>query len=399
MTAQRGRESEMEETAWIDDAPATPLVYEGIVAEIKQGCPARAGLLTGRLGPWYTARVSTTNKIRVALCGYGPMARMHAELLGKQPDVVIVGVADAEADLRARAEREIGVRAFETAEALVDAVPADAAIVATPTFRHAQHTIHALRKGLHVLCEKPMALDAAECEEMARVARDTGRMLTVGHVLRYWPEYVYLKRAVVSGELGKLRTLSMQRIGNVTRGWKDWFLDEKLGGTQIFDRHIHDSDLVLWLLGKPTAVRTIAREEPVGGAVHCFTQYLFPDVTAVAEGSADCAPRYPFTMAYTAAFEKATVHYSSRLSPTLTLYGEDGEVTVPALPNPLGEAGSAGLNITSTSGYFFEQRVFLDCIRNGTPPSVVTPETGRDTVALVRLEMQSVRTGAAVPVA
>jgi predicted dehydrogenase len=213
---------------------------------------------------------------------------------------------------------------------------------------------------------------------------------------------VYLKRVVVSGELGKLRTLSMQRTGNVTRGWRSWFLDEKLGGTQIFDRHIHDSDLVLWLLGKPSAVRTFARVEPSGGAVHCLTHYLFPKTTVFAEGSADCAPRFPFTMAYTAVFERGTLQYSNRLSPTLTLYHEDGEVTVPKLPNPLGEAATgyatAGLNITATSGYYFEQRAFLDCVRSGVFPSVVTPETGRDTVRLVRLEMESVRKGAPVPV-
>jgi predicted dehydrogenase len=330
------------------------------------------------------------------------MGRMHAELLSKQTDAKIVGVADAEAELRSQAERDTGSPSFETAEALLDSVKADVAIVATPTFKHAQHAMHAMRKGLHVLCEKPMALDASQCEEMARVARETGRMLTVGHVLRYWPEYVYLKQVVESGELGALRTLSMQRVGGVTRGWRNWFLDEKLGGTQIFDRHIHDSDLVLWLLGKPQAVRTVGREEAVGGMVHCFTHYQFPNVTVHAEGSADAAPRFPFTMAFTAVFERGTLQYSNRLSPTLTLYREDGEVTVPKLPNPLGDAATgystAGLNITSTSGYYFEQRTFFDCVRKGTPPSVVTPETGRNTVRLVRLEMESARKGQAVPV-
>lgn len=357
---------------------------------------------TRAAGPWYTRDVSNNDTLRIALCGYGPMGRMHAELLAKQQDVKIVGVADAEAELRARAERDTGAPTYETAEALLDAARADLAIVATPTFVHARHAMYALRKGLHVLCEKPMAIDSKECEEMARVARETGRMLTVGHVLRFWPEYVHLKQVIDSGELGALRTLSMQRLGGVTRGWRDWFLDEKLGGTQIFDRHIHDSDLVLWLIGKPKAVHTVGRVEPVGGTVHCFTHYQFPDKTVHAEGSADCAPRFPFTMAFTAVFERGTLQYSNRLSPTLTLYREDGEVTVPKLPNPLGEAdtgySTAGLNITSTSGYFFEQRAFFECIRKGTPPTVVTPEGGRDTVRLVRLEMESVRKGAAVAV-
>ena len=131
--------------------------------------------------------------------------------------------------------------------------------------------------------------------------------------------------------------------------------------------------------------------------MHNFTHYCYPDVTVAAEGSADLPPGFPFMMGYVAVFEKGAIEYNSRRSPTLSLYGEDGSAGTPELPNPLGDV-SSGLNIASASGYFLEEAYFLDCIASGAAPAIVTPESARDTVELVRLEMQSARTGARVAV-
>jgi len=329
-------------------------------------------------------------KIRMGICGYGPMGRMHAQLLKARGDVEIVGIGDPEAPMRDRAASELGVPVFPGGEELIDAHVAEAILVAAPTYLHAPLTVRALEAGCHVLCEKPMARSGAECDLMIGAARRTGRLLTVGQVLRFWPEYQWLKGAVSSGRLGRLRTLTMQRIGNVTRGYRNWFLDESLGGTQIFDRHIHDTDLVLWLLGAPRGVETWAREEKEGGIVHCFTRYDYPDRTVVAEGSADLAPKYPFTMAYLAVFEAATADYNSRRSPTLSVYGEDGTYEVPDLAAAKSNE-KAGLNISSASGYAREEDYFLECVRSGRKPEVVTPESAKETVLWVRREMESAR--------
>jgi len=315
---------------------------------------------------------------------------MHAQLLKARGDVELVGVADPEKAMRDRAASELGVPVYPSGEEMIDSRVAEAMVICAPTFLHAPLTVRALEAGCHVLCEKPMARSGEECDLMIEAARRTGRLLTVGQVLRFWPEYRWLKEAVDSGRLGRLRTLSLQRIGNVTHGWKDWFLDEALGGTQIFDRHIHDTDLVLWLLGAPRGVETWAREEKTGGMVHCHTRYDYPEVHVVAEGSADLAPKYPFTMAYVAVFEQATADFCSRRSPTLTVYGEDGGIEVPDLAVSQSNE-KAGLNINSSSGYALEEEYFLECVRSGRKPEVVTPESARETVRWVRSEMESAR--------
>ena len=335
--------------------------------------------------------------MKVAVCGYGPMGRMHAQLLSQMEHVKLVGVADVQESLRKRAEEELHVETWVSGEALIDAKIADVIFVCAPTFLHAPLAIRALDLGMHVFSEKPMALNPDQCAAMLEAAQRNDRLLTVGQVLRFWPEYVCLKQAVDSSRFGRLMTLSMLRIGNVSVGWQGWFLDEELGGSQIFDRHIHDTDLTLWLLGKPKAVSAHATLGERGGFVHSFTEYRYPHVTVAAEGSADLPDGYPFTMAYLAVFEKAALEYNSRNSPTLTLYKEDGTHETPELPNPLGNV-QTGLNISSASGYYLEDVYFLDCVANGRKPEIVTPESARDTVAVVRLEMESARRGAPVDV-
>ncbi len=333
--------------------------------------------------------------MKVALCGYGPMGRTHSQLLKQHEDVELVGIADVQENLRSQAADEHGVETWSSGEELIDAGVAEVIFVCAPTYRHADLTIRALEAGNHVFCEKPMGLNPAQCTGMISAARRNGKLMTVGQVLRFWPEYAFLKQAVDSGRYGRLQSLSMTRIGGVSIGFERWFLDEQRGGMQIFDRHIHDTDLTLWLLGRPEAVAAFGFEKDPsseGGLVHTFTRYMYADMAVSAEGSADLPPGYPFTMGYLAVFDEAAIEYSNRRDPTLQLYTASGVPEIPELPQPLGEVQS-GLNITSAGGYFLEQVYFFDCIRNGRQPEIVTPESARETVEVVRREIESARQG------
>jgi len=320
------------------------------------------------------------------------MGRTHAQLLAKHEGIQLVAVADVQEDLRQRAIAETGAQVFENGEALIDARVAEVVFVCAPTYLHAPLTMRALDAGAHVFSEKPMGLSPAQCAAMIAAADRSGKVLAIGQVLRFWPEYVYLKQAIDSGRFGRLQSLSMTRIGGVSVGFERWFLDEKRGGMQIFDRHIHDTDLVVWLLGVPEAVQAFGVEKDPrteGGIIHSFTRYLFPGLAISAEGSADLPAKFPFTMGYRAVFDSAAIEYSSRQTPTLKLYAS-GDPETPELPQPLGQVQS-GLNITSASGYFLEQVYFFDCIRTGRRPRIVTPESARDTIRVVRAEIRSAR--------
>ena len=336
--------------------------------------------------------------MKVALCGLGPMGRSHVQLLTQHGgDVELVAVADVQEGIRQEVAEKHGVAAYASGEEMIDARIADVIFVCAPTYLHGPLSIRALKAGHHVFSEKPMGLSTAVCDEMIAAAGSSGKLLTIGQVLRFWPEYVFLKNAVDSGAYGKLETLSMTRVGGVSIGYERWFLDEERGGMQIFDRHIHDTDLTLWLLGRPKGVRAFGVEKcprTDGGIVHSFTQYLYDGIAVSAEGNANMQPGYPFTMSYTAVFEKAVVEYSNRHSPTLAVY-TGGAPEHPELPSPLG-ALQSGLNISSSSGYFLEQVYFFDCIRARRQPEIVTPESARETIEVVRAEIASVRSGETV---
>ncbi|MCK5804965.1 MAG: Gfo/Idh/MocA family oxidoreductase [Lentisphaeria bacterium] len=335
--------------------------------------------------------------MKVGLCGLGPMGRSHVQLLTQHGDIELVAVADVQEAPRKEIGEQFGVSTYESGEALIDAKIADVIFVCAPTYLHSPLTVRALEAGHHVFCEKPMSRTPEECMPMIEASERTGKMLTIGQVLRFWPEYVFLKNAIDGGEYGKLQTLSMTRVGGVSTGFERWFLDEDRGGMQIFDRHIHDTDLTLWMLGRPKSVQSFGFEMDArteGGIVHSFTRYKFDDVAVSAEGSADLPAGYPFTMSYTAVFDNAAIEYDNRQSPTLSLFDGSGDIKHPELPSPLGDL-QAGLNISSSSGYFLEQAYLFDCIRNGVKPEIVTPRSAMETIEVVRAEIASVRQGGA----
>ena len=336
--------------------------------------------------------------MKVALCGLGPMGRSHTQLLTQHgDDIELVAVADVQEDVRQEVAEQYGVAAYASGEEMIDAKIADVIFVCAPTYLHGPLSVRALEAGHHVFSEKPMGLNTDVCDTMIAAAAASGKLLTLGQVLRFWPEYVFLKEAIDSGKYGKLQTLSMTRTGGVSIGFESWFLDEERGGMQIFDRHIHDTDLVLWLLGRPKAVRAFGFEKCArtdGGIVHSFTEYMYDGMAISAEGNANMPAGYPFTMSYTAVFENACVEYSNRHDPSLALY-TGGEPEHPDLPSPLGDL-KGGLNISSSSGYFLEQVYFFECIRTGRQPEIVTPESARETIEVVRAEVASVRSGKAI---
>lgn len=336
--------------------------------------------------------------MKVALCGLGNMGRSHAQLIAQHGgDIELVAVADVQEELRQQVAESLGVEAYASGEELIDAKVAEVVFICLPTYLHAPLAVRALESGMHVFCEKPMGLDTAACDRMIAAAAASGKLLIIGQVLRFWPEYAFLKEALDSGRYGRLESLSMTRVGGVSVGFEGWYLDEVRGGMQIFDRHIHDTDLTLWLLGRPKAVRAFGVEKCAstqGGIVHSFTEYQYDGLAVSAEGSADMPKGFPFTMGYRAVFERACIEYSNRFSPTLAVY-DGGEPVHPELPNPVGELKS-GLNIRAGSGYFLEQAYFFDCIRSGRKPAIVTPESARETIEVVRAEIASVRAGRAI---
>nr|WP_246286144.1 Gfo/Idh/MocA family oxidoreductase [Microbacterium pseudoresistens] len=155
------------------------------------------------------------------------------------------------------------------AEVLADAdeliARADVVDILTPTPTHADYALRAIAAGRYVVCEKPLAGSAADAQRIADAAAAAGVLLFPAHVVRYFPAYTRIHRAVAAGVLGGLREVRLSRVG--TAPTADWFFSERAGGGIIRDFLIHDIDQALWLAGPVRSVNAAQNPPTVGDRV------------------------------------------------------------------------------------------------------------------------------------
>jgi predicted dehydrogenase len=193
------------------------------------------------------------SRLRIGVIGAGRIVeRAHLPLLRAMDEVRLAGLFDPDQQ-RARAlGAQFGVeRVCDNLEQLLD-LGLDAALVACPNYLHASMSIAALEAGLHVLCEKPMAISLNEAEAMVAAAERSGRELMVGFVNRFRPEVAALHQTIQAGQLGPISAI---RCGWLRRsgvpGSGSWFTSRaQAGGGVLNDLGSHLIDLALWLGGR-----------------------------------------------------------------------------------------------------------------------------------------------------
>ena len=260
-------------------------------------------------------------QINIAMFGFGGIARSHyaayTALMEKGVPIRIVAVCDANA---AQFQTQIAINnaAFEVAlgddvhlytqaDDLIANEAFDAADICLPTHLHKEITLKLLRAGKHVLCEKPMALCSADCEEMAKTAKQVGKQLLIGHCLRFSPAYRYLKELIDRQTYGKLLDLHLHRA-SMSPSWSagNWLQDRQKSGGCILDTHIHDIDIANYFFGMPQAVSSLECDAPPYWQT-VSTRLFYPHLTVTADGSWHDMPNTKFTAGCKARVERANV--------------------------------------------------------------------------------------------
>ena len=193
------------------------------------------------------------DKLRIGVIGLG-VGKGHIRGYRKHPQAEGVAIADVdEARLNDVGEQMGITRRYTSAEEMIDRENLDVVSVATPNKFHKPLTIAALEAGCHVLCEKPMAMNADEAREMIDAARKAGRRLMIDFSYRFSNVSMALKAQVDAGTLGRVyfaRTSWHRRRGLPRFG--GWFGQKSLsGGGPLIDLGVHRLDLALWLMGHP----------------------------------------------------------------------------------------------------------------------------------------------------
>lgn len=206
--------------------------------------------------------------LKVGVIGGGAVVQVaHLPALRKLKGVEARAICDTDQPkARAIADR-FGVKdAFNDIEDLLRFETLDAAVICTPNHLHESHILAALSAGLHVLVERPVAMNAASAQKIARAAEKHGKVVMVGMNHRYRPDVQIVRGFVQSGELGAITSARgswhVFRPARAQLGWRQ--KRELSGGGAMLDLGVSVLDLALWLAGNPAPARVSAALDPPG---------------------------------------------------------------------------------------------------------------------------------------
>jgi predicted dehydrogenase len=322
------------------------------------------------------------------------MGRMHFRQWQGVADAKIVAICDANPNIKEDAKKAVGniegaegaidftgIELFQDFAGMLKNSKLDAISLTLPTYLHTQYSEQALLAGINVLCEKPMALNVADCDRMIEAARRSGKVLQIGHCVRFWPEYAKAKELVASGKYGRVMAASLRRLG-APPGWSvdNWFVDEQRSGGVALDLHIHDTDYVQYLFGLPEAVCSHGAKGPEGQLVHIVTEYEYgSDKVVVAEGGWGMTAAFGFEMSFNLVLEKATIVYDLTRNPMFRVCPAEGEAFTP--------------EVAGGDGYQREIEHFAKKVRGEPVDEVITLEQSRNSVRIVEAEKKSINSG------
>lgn len=304
--------------------------------------------------------------IRAGVIGVGYLGRLHAQKIASFDDVVFAGVCDADPERGKTVAEEFGTSFFENTRKLLREV--DAVSIAVPTTAHFRVTREAIRAGVHVLLEKPIAASVREGRNLVREAAGRGLVFQIGHLERF-------NSAVLSATsvLKEPRFIECHRLGMF--GGRGTDVDV------VLDLMIHDIDLLLSFVRSPVArisavgVPVISSNVDIANARLTFANGCVANVTAS--------------------------RVSMRKQRKIRIFQEDAYVSMdfvenqiqiyrrifPAGPEGLPEITGEVLETEKGDALRDEIRSFVDCARTGAAPRV----SGEDGLAALEVAFRILR--------
>ncbi len=322
----------------------------------------------------------------VGLLGYGAIGRDHAASISATSGLRLSAVCDLSAERRDVAAREWNVRTHAHTESMLADPDVALVVVGTPPSAHTDPALQALASGKHVVCEKPFALRAEDCDRMIDAAASRGLALTVYQSRRWDPDFVAVRDAVRSNRIGEPFYLE-SFIGGYDHPCDLWHSHEPISGGMIFDWGSHYFDWILQLI--PDTVRVVEAQ------AH---KRVWHDVTNADQVRVDVT----FDGGAQATFLQSDV--AAARKPKWYLLGTEGAVVgewveaevpsdFPARVRVVRPGGEELLTLPPRDEHGF-YRNLADHMAWGEPLAV-TPEEARRAVAVMEAATQSIARGGA----
>ncbi|WP_323703779.1 Gfo/Idh/MocA family oxidoreductase [Mammaliicoccus sp. Dog046] len=201
------------------------------------------------------------NKLKVGFIGVGGIAQSRHIPAFKQLDhlVDIVGVFDINQEQSSQVASTFNIpNVYDTYQQVFNDV--DAVVICTPNKFHAEMSVAALNAGIHVFCEKPMAMNQEECDKMIEAANTSGKLLAIGYHYRFTDAAILANRAIDDDVVGdplvtRVRALRRRKVP----GWGVFTNKELQGGGSLIDYGCHLLDLAMWLLKDRQPVEVLGK--------------------------------------------------------------------------------------------------------------------------------------------
>lgn len=198
-----------------------------------------------------------SEKLRFGLVGAGAISQSWAQAFEACETAQLVAVADNRPEAAKALAHGFNCPSFDSHSAMAEAVEFDAVIVSTPPVTHPEISCYFLDRGVHVLCEKPLAIDPASSQHMLDTAQKNNRTLTMGSKFRYVEDVIRAKSIVASGILGEIVLFENAFTARVDMSTRWNSNPEVSGGGVLIDNGAHSIDIIRYFLGPIADVQVV----------------------------------------------------------------------------------------------------------------------------------------------
>ncbi len=316
--------------------------------------------------------------VKIGLIGLGGIAGAHIAAYKRYHEAEIIAAADGKGEeAYSYGMLSPDARVYSDYKEMIEKEELDAVDICAPSHLHPEISIYALEHGLHVLCEKPMALNYADAERICEAANKSGKVFMCAQITRFSKPYEYLKGLVKDGSLGKLKQLFVTRLSTIPK----WRLgsngqNSAANGGVVFDLSIHDIDFVYSILGEPKKIHGVYEKECASDPNDFFNAVLEYDGLSVIVNGGFYTADIAFTKEFYAVFENGDLRLN--LSKKLCKSGVEVDISDTVYPGEV-----KGLNIDLNSCFISEIGSFIECVKTGNPCEIALPESTAGGIKLV----------------
>lgn len=323
--------------------------------------------------------------IKIGILGCGVMGKNHGRAYQTISDCQVMAVCDIREDEAKKVASFHNANVYTSFDEMLLSEELDIVDICLPTYLHKKYALMAMNKGKHTFCEKPIALSITDANEMKACALANNVKLSVGHVLRFFPEYVQAAEQFTEDKLGTVRLIRTSRNQAFPKwSWENWFTDYDKSGGPILDLIIHDIDWIIYNFGPVSRVYAKSYGSQRKGQDHSILVLRLKNgAIAHVEGSWAYPEGAPFKMSYELVGTKGQLEYDNL---------KDAALQLQTTNNQKFEQIRFSAGSYDTEPYRAELQGFVQSVLNNTE-ALVTADEGIEALKVALAAKKSIETG------